>query len=263
MIKLITLIACAVLGLSLNTLGESEGGTKPVTDAAATGIWLQSLFTINEGQLRVCQKPLEQSNLARIPLAAKSEVQILGNGILINQEGLYPMFLGSAENRFSMYMGTPFYVFLDYADGISGLEGYAKNPKEAAMNHAGFRVIGEALHAHFTKLAQDNPEWHRVIDEILYPSEHYIWKIGDIWIMLSANNGNDNDGIRLTLTKDDKEIEKIRKMKRTDKAVYADWGNPMPHKKSEQVSEGQPASRSETESENKVKPQSESEEGSR
>ena len=258
MTRVFTLIAFLAYGLSLNIRGESEVSNTPITDATATGTWLQTLFTVSDGEIRFCKKPLEQTDKARIPVAAKSEIQIRGRGILINQDGLYPMCLGSADSGISVYMGSPFYAFLDYADGLSGLEGYAKNPKEAAMNNAGFRVIGEALHSHFAKLAGDKPEWHRVIDDIRYPSEHYIWKIGDIWIILSAYNGNDNNSISIDLTKDNKKVERIRAMKPTNIAVYPDWGDPLPHKEGEQAGTVQPATRPESKSEGSVKPQPES-----
>lgn len=229
--RITLLVASAIVGLSMNIRGESEGSIRPIADPASTGIWLQSLFTEDEGELRICQKPLENYDRARIPLAAKTEIQIRGNDVLINQEGLYPMCLGSRDSSLSIYMGTPFYAFLDYANGTNGMDGYAHNPKASSMNGAGLRVIAEKLHSHFTELAKNKPEWHRVIDDIDYPSEHYIWKIGSVWIILTANDGNDNDGLRLTLTKDNKRIDEIRTMKPTDKKMYAGWGDSLPHNK--------------------------------
>ncbi len=209
---------------------EAETAMIPVADPAKTAKWLCSVFTISDGKVLVAGKPPDKFFEARLPFAAKTEVRHYRNKwIIADQDGCYPMIIGPTDVGYYMSMYNPFYAFLDRTIESDGLPGYAPNPKEAAMTLKGFRVISEHLHEHFTKSTGSLPECFRVFDEILYPSEHYVWNVGTTWIILTAYDGNDSDGIHLTITSKKDGPGALRKMAKSLEEPFKDWGEPLPH----------------------------------
>ncbi len=209
---------------------KAETAKQPVVDPVKSAKWLCSVFAIKEGKVLVAGKAPEKYFEARLPFAAKTEVRhYRDKWIIADQDECYPMIIGPTDDGYYMSMHTPFYAFLDEIIESDGLPGYAPHPKAAAMSLGGFRVISENLHEHFTKSTGSLPECFRVFDEILYPSEHYVWNAGTTWIILTAYDGNDSDGIYLTITSKSDSLEALRKMAKSPHEPFKDWGEPLPH----------------------------------
>lgn len=221
------LLVCAVHAAEPETSSVTPKST--VADPKATAEWLASIITIRQNQVLIAGKPLENYAEARLPFSKATEVQIYRElSIIANQEGLYPMIISRDEDGYRFSMFTPLYPFLDRTIESDGLPGYAQHPKSDAMTTKGFRTIAEILHARFTKACGDLPEVHRVLDKILYTSEHYIWTVGKQFIVLKAYDGNDNDGLVISVTSKSDGVELVRKMHRSKQSVFKDWGQPLP-----------------------------------
>jgi hypothetical protein len=209
----------------------AEQSAKPapvIADPKATAEWLATVFTVKDGQVFVAGRPAEHYLEARLPFKRPTEIRIFGHAIIADQEGMYPLQIGPTDEGYRVKMYTPFYDFLDAITGTDGLPDRAPHPKAQAMKQEGFRAIAESLHAFFTKATGQLPERHRVLDPITFPSEHYIWSVGRQWIILTAYDGNDSDGIYLSITDAPSFVEELRKMPHTDMEVFRGWGSPMP-----------------------------------
>ncbi len=217
---LLAIFACSFLCVA----AESPEPCDPV----ATADWLSSVFTVRDGKVLVVGKEPDKYFEARLRFPKPVEIQTYGRQIIADQEGLYPMIIGPTEGGYEFQIYTPFYVFMDEITESDGLPGYAPHPKAEAINEKGFRKIAEKLHSHFTQRVGSRPECFRVMDEIGYPSEHYIWTIGTTFIILAAYDGNDSNGIYLDITSSSKRIDRVRKMRRTTEEVFEGWGDPMP-----------------------------------
>ena len=222
---LVTLI-CSALCLA----AESPAPKDTVScDPIATADWLCSVFTMKEGKVLVASKEADKYLEARLRFAKPVEIQTYGRQIIADQEGLYPLIIGPTEDGYEFKIYTPFYAFLDEVIEDDGLPGYAPHPKNSAINERGFRKIAELLHTHFTACAETKPECYRVLDDINYPSEHYVWRVGSSFIILTAYCGNDSNGIYLNITNNSKRLERISKMHRTTIDVYEGWGDSLPN----------------------------------
>lgn len=224
-----SLLICA--GLPAQEAPQQTLTASVLADPKATGEWLASLFTVQNNQILVAGKTPDIFPEARLKFSRPTEIQTYKNKIIADQEGMYPLIIGPDDDGYSVEMYTPFYAFLDDIIGPDGLPAYSNHPKEESMTLAGFRKIAECLHAHLTQATGALPEHHRVIDEITYPSEHYIWTVGKHFVILTAYDGNDSDGISLTITSKLSEVEGLRKMRPTTEKIFTDWGDPLPHLK--------------------------------
>lgn len=208
--------------------GSPEPEITVSCDPVATADWLSSVFTVRDGKVLVVDKEPDKYLEARLRFPKPVEIQSCGRQIIADQEGLYPLIIGPTESGYEFHIYTPFYAFMDEITESDGLPGYAPHPKSEAINEKGFRKIAEKLHSHFTQSVGFRPECFRVRDDIGYPSEHYIWTVGTTFIILTAYDGNDSNGIYLDITTSTKNIDRIRKMPRTTEAVFEGWGDPMP-----------------------------------
>lgn len=237
------LLALALLILPLTRAGsaaEAKAAEKPAPRQAyqgsevdqATAEWLcQLLGKDAKGQLTIAGKVYENVRKSRLPFRGKTEIQVSRlNGVIVNQEGIHPVEIGLNDRQFRVSLYTPMYDFLDDELGPDGLPGYTPHPKDEAMSTAGFRVIAEQVHKHLVELTGELPEHRRTLDDISYPSEYYRWKVGDVYVFLSAYDGNDTDGIGLTVSHEDGESDERKKRQDTDMEIFADWGPPMPHR---------------------------------
>lgn len=220
-----------LLFCSLGPGMELKASIQPPADPEATARWLTSIFTIKNGRVLVAGKVSEDYLEARLAFAKNTEIRIRSGtpkSIIADQEGLYPLIIGPQENGYGFIMYHPFYDYLDRITGSDGLPDYAPNPKAESMTNKGFRLIAEKLHAHFTKASGSLPLRYRVRDNIGYSSEHYVWKVGPDYVILTAYDGNNSDILKMKITSVASELENIQKMPRTEQNVYEDWGAPMP-----------------------------------
>jgi len=224
------LLACPVL--FAEDTPKKMPAASVVAEPKATADWLASVFTVQNNQILVAGKPSDKFFEAQLKFTKPTEIQIFNHRMIADQEGLYPMIIGPVDAGYDVTIYTPFYAFLDEIIESDGLPGYANHPKNEAMTLSGFRKIAECLHAHFTKETGSLPAHYRVVDEISYPSEHYVWKVDKNLIILTAYDGNDSDGIHLRITSKLTELEELRKRKPTTEKIFDDWGDPLPSLKS-------------------------------
>lgn len=226
------LLACAVL-FAEDTPKKSPSASV-VADPKATADWLASVFTVQNKQVLVAGKPSDKFFEARLKFTQPTEIQTCNGQIIADPKGLYPMLIGPVDAGYDVTMYSPFYAFLDEIIESDGLPGYADHPKNEAMTLSGFRKIGECLHAHFTRETGSLPEHHRVVDDIGFPSESYVWKVDKHLIVLTAYDGNDTDGIHLRITSELTELEELRKRQPTTEEIFKGWGAPLPSLKTTQ-----------------------------
>ncbi|RYD32301.1 MAG: hypothetical protein EOP86_15995 [Verrucomicrobiaceae bacterium] len=228
---LITLLFCTVLcmpGASVDQADSPDSKPAAAGDPAATAEWLSQIFTVKDGKALVAGKEAGKYHEALLRFSKPVEILPQGDLIIADQEGLYPMIIGPASHGYGCRIYTPFYALMDMITESDGLPRYAPHPKATAINGKGLRIIAKRLHAHFTRGAGAKPECRRVLDHIGYASEHYIWTVGKSFIILSAYDGNDNDGIRLDITDNTESIGRIRRMPETTAEVFEEWGDSMP-----------------------------------
>jgi hypothetical protein len=220
----------AIVTCSMLCIAAEPPEPKPTVscDPVATADWLISVFIVRDGKVLVASKESDKYLEARLRFPKPVEIQTHGRQIIADQEGLYPLIIGPMDSGYEFHIYTPFYVFMDDITESDGLPGYAPHPKAEAINEKGFRKIAEKLHSHFTKCVGSRPECFRVRDDIGYPSEHYVWTVGTTFIILTAYDGNDSNGIYLNITTSTKAIDRVRKMPRTSEDVFESWGYPMP-----------------------------------
>ena len=100
-----------------------------------------------------------------------------------------------------------------------------------------FRKLAEALHYHFTGLATEKPDHHRVEDVLGYPADYYVWEVGGSTVFLKAYQGNDTHGLMLRVCSKETELgraEIARQRSRISgakssakKEVFRGWGEPL------------------------------------
>lgn len=203
-------------------------------DPKATAAWITSVIRVHESKVLLAGKEPDKFLEARLPFPKATEIQLYGRSVIADQSGLYPLLIGfTAEGDYQLRIFTPFYPFLDEIIKSDGLPGYAPHGKAEAMNEKGFRVIAEELHAHFTKSIGSKPQCFRVRDDGEgWPSEHYVWTVGAFYVILTAYNGNDSNGLYLTLTSKPDRLDRLSKMTKTTEEAFEGWGKPMPSQQS-------------------------------
>ena len=211
-------------------LAEEPKSTPHDCDPKATAVWITSLIRVHQGKVLLTGKEPDRLREARLPFLKATEIQLFGRSVIADQSGLYPLLIGftdAGDYRFEMF--TPFHPFLDEIIGSDGLPRYAPYGKAEAMTEEGFRIIAEELHSHFTKSTGSKPQCFQVRDDGEgWPSEHYVWTIGAFYVILTAYDGNDSNGLRLTLTPNPDRLGQLRKMTKTTEEVFEGWGKPMP-----------------------------------
>jgi hypothetical protein len=201
-----------------------------VADPRATANWLAALFTVQEGKIHVAGKPPGDFYQARLPFPKSTEIKFYSRGIVANQEGLYPLLLYPDAQGFQVSIYTPFRPVMDFVeqDKEEGLPGWLPHPKAGAMTDAGFRTIGEMLHAHFTKITGHLPERYRTKDTIGFPSESYIWEVGKKSVVLRAYHANDNHGLILQITDSLPLAKDFQTGEPTAEKIFDQWVDPLP-----------------------------------
>jgi hypothetical protein len=221
-----------VILLSLQwCFAEKSKPAAPDCDPKATALWIASVVRVRDGKVLLAGKEPDKFLESRLPFAKPTEIQLSGRQIIADQSGLYPLLIGFTEQGdYEFKMFTPFYPFFDEIIAADGLPGYALHPKAEAMTEKGFRVIAEHLHSHFTASIGSKPLCFIVRDDGEgWPSEHYVWSLGAFHIILTAYNGNDSNGIYLTLTSKPDRLAKLQKMTRTTEEVFEGWGKSLPN----------------------------------
>ena len=216
---------------------HAEKGKKrelPACDPVATAKWLTSLYTLQKGKLAFDAGNANRLH-GQISLAEKAKVSPGDDGhIIIDQEGFMPVSYGKSAGYETFFFKTP----LTHVSPLS-LDDFVPYDKDIVVqkNPSMFRKLGEALHYHFTGLATEKPDHHRVENVLGYPFDHYIWEVGGSTVFLKAYQGNDSHGLMLRVCSQETDpgrAEIARQQSRiagakisAKKEVFRGWGEPL------------------------------------
>jgi hypothetical protein len=232
-----SLIATFAIALALPCQIHAKNGKKrelPACDPVATAKWVTSLYTLQEGKLAFDAGNANRLH-GQISLAAKAKVSPGDDGaIIIDQEGFLPVSYGKSAGYETFFFTTP----LTHVSPLS-LDDFVPYDKDIVVQEdpSMFRKLAEALHYHFTGLATEKPDHHRVEDVLGYPTDYYVWEVGGSTVFLKAYQGNDTYGLMLRVcakatepgrTEIARQRSRISGAKRTTrKEVFRGWGEPL------------------------------------
>ena len=233
----ISLIVSFAIVLNLPSLTQAEDGKKPelpACDPVATAKWLTSLYTLQKGKLAFDAGNTHRLH-GQISLAAKAKVSPGDEGhIIIDQKGFMPVSYCKSEGYETFFFTTP----LTHVSPLN-LDDFVPYEKDIVVQKdpSIFRKLGEVLYFHFTGLATQKPDHHRVKDVLGYPSDNYIWEVGGSTVFLKAHQGNDSHGLMLRVCSKETEpgrAEIARQRRRISgakssvkKEVFRGWGEPL------------------------------------
>ena len=233
----ISLIVSFAIGLNLPSLTQAEDGKKPelpACDPVATAKWVTSLYTLQKGKLAFDAGNANRLH-GQISLTANAKVSPGDDGaIIIDQEGFLPVSYGKSAGYETFFFTTP----LTHVSPLS-LDDFVPYDKDIVVQEDSsmFRKLGEALHFHFTGLATEKPDHHRVEDVLGYPADYYVWEVGGSTVFLKAYQGNDTYGLMLRVctkatepgrTEIARQRSRISGAKRSaKKVVFRGWGEPL------------------------------------
>ncbi len=232
----VSLVASFAIALALPCQTHAENGKKrelPACDPVATAKWVTSLYTLQEGKLAFDARNTNRLH-GQISLIANAKVSPGDGGhIIIDQEGFLPVSYGKSAGYETFFFTTP----LTYVNASP--DDFVPYDKDIVVQEAPsmFRKLGEALHYHFTGLATEKPDHHRVEDVLGYPADYYVWEVGGSTVFLKACQGNDTYGLMLRVCSKATEpgrAEIARQRSRISRAkssvkkeVFRGWNEPM------------------------------------
>ena len=232
-----SLVATFAITLALPFQIHAKNGKKrelPACDPVATAKWVTSLYTLQEGKLAFDAGNANRLH-GQISLAAKAKVSPDDGGhIIIDQEGFLPVSYGKSAGYETFFFTTP----LTHVSPLS-LDDFVPYDKDIVVQEdpSMFRKLAEALHYHFTGLATEKPDHHRVEDVLGYPADYYVWELGGATVFLKAYQGNDTYGLMLRVFSKETELgraEIARQRSRISRAkssakkeVFRGWGEPL------------------------------------
>ena len=232
-----SLVATFAIVLALPCQTHAENGKKrelPACDPVTTAKWVTSLYTLQKGKLAFDAGNANRLH-GQISLAAKAKVSPDDGGhIIIDQEGFVPVSYGKSAGYETFFFTTP----LTHGSPLS-LDDFVPYDKDIVVQEdpSMFRKLGEALHYHFTGLATEKPDHHRVEDVLGYPADYYVWEVGGSTVFLKAYQGNDTYGLMLRVCPKATEpgrTEIARQRSRilgakssAKKEVFRGWGEPL------------------------------------
>ena len=232
-----SLVATFVIALALPCQIHAQNGKKrelPACDPVATAKWVTSLYTLQKGKLAFDAGNTNRMH-GQISLTANAKVSPGDDGaIIIDQEGFLPVSYGKSAGYETFFFTTP----LTHVSPLS-LDDFVPYDKDIVVQEdpSMFRKLAEALHYHFTGLATEKPDHHRVEDVLGYPADYYVWEVGGSTVFLKAYQGNDTYGLMLRVcakatepgrTEIARQRSRISGAKRTTrKEVFRGWGEPL------------------------------------
>lgn len=232
-----SLVATFVIALALPCQIHAQNGKKrelPACDPVATAKWVTSLYTLQKGKLAFDAGNTNRMH-GQISLTANAKVSPGDDGaIIIDQEGFLPVSYGKSAGYETFFFTTP----LTHVSPLS-LDDFVPYDKDIVVQEdpSMFRKLGEALHYHFTGLATEKPDHHRVEDVLGYPADYYVWEVGGSTVFLKAYQGNDTYGLMLRVCAKATEpgrTEIARQRSRilgakssAKKEVFRGWGEPL------------------------------------
>jgi len=231
-----SLIATFAIALALPCQIHAENGKKrelSACDPVATARWVTSLYTLQKGKLAFDAGNANRLH-GQISLAAKAKVSPGDDGhIIIDQEGFLPVSYGKSAGYETFFFITPLTYVNASPDDFVPYDKDIVVQEDSSM----FRKLGEALHYHFTGLALQKPDHHRVEDVLGYPADYYVWEVGGSTVFLKAYQGNDSHGLILRVCSKETELgraEIARQRSRiagakssAKKEVFEGWGEPL------------------------------------
>ena len=232
-----SLIATFAIALALPCQIHAQNGKKrelPACDPVTTAKWVTSLYTLQKGKLAFDAGNTNRMH-GQISLTANAKVSPGDDGaIIIDQEGFLPVSYGKSAGYETFFFTTP----LTHLSPLS-LDDFVPYDKDIVVQEdpSMFRKLGEALHYHFTGLATEKPDHHRVEDVLGYPADYYVWEVGGSTVFLKAYQGNDTYGLMLRVCSKETELgraEIARQRSRISRAkssakkeVFRGWGEPL------------------------------------
>ena len=229
-----SLVVTFAIMLALPFQIHAKNGKKrelPACDPVATAKWVTSLYTLQKGKLAFDAGNTNRMH-GQISLTANAKVSPGDDGaIIIDQEGFLPVSYGKSAGYETFFFTTP----LTHLSPLS-LDDFVPYDKDIVVqkNPSMFRKLGEALHYHFTGLATEKPDHHRVEDVLGYPADYYVWEVGGSTVFLKAYQGNDTYGLMLRVCSKETELgraEIARQRSRISRAkssakkeVFRGWG---------------------------------------
>ena len=232
-----SLVATFVIALALPCQIHAQNGKKrelPACDPVATAKWVTSLYTLQKGKLAFDAGNTNRMH-GQISLTANAKVSPGDDGaIIIDQEGFLPVSYGKSAGYETFFFTTP----LTHVSPLS-LDDFVPYDKDIVVQEdpSMFRKLAEALHYHFTGLATEKPDHHRVEDVLGYPADYYVWEVGGSTVFLKAYQGNDTYGLMLRVCAKESEVgrtEIARHRRRISgakssakKEVFRGWGEPL------------------------------------
>ena len=232
-----SLVATFAITLALPFQIHAKNGKKrelPACDPVATARWVTSLYTLQKGKLAFDAGNTNRLH-GQISLTANAKVGPGEDGhIIIDQKGFLPVSYGKSAGYETFFFTTP----LTHVSPL-GPDDFVPYGKDIVVqkNPSMFRKLGEALHYHFTGLATEKPDHHRVEDVLGYPADYYVWEVGGSTVFLKAYRGNDTHGLMLRVCSKETELgraEIVRQRSRISgakssakKEVFRGWGEPL------------------------------------
>ena len=232
-----SLVATFVIALALPCQIHAQNGKKrelPACDPVATAKWVTSLYTLQKGKLAFDAGNTNRMH-GQISLTANAKVSPGDDGaIIIDQEGFLPVSYGKSAGYETFFFTTP----LTHVSPLT-LDDFVPYDKDIVVQEdpSMFRKLAEALHYHFTGLATEKPDHHRVEDVLGYPADYYVWEVGGSTVFLKAYQGNDTYGLMLRVCAKATEpgrTEIARQRSRilgakssAKKEVFEGWGEPL------------------------------------
>ena len=214
--------------------------------AEATANWFRDQITVQDGSLHLAGVPLSKIRNARFSFPQGARVKVDGYYVVIEGTDLFPIEMKSFGNNISFSIYTPFYNFLDDQLASDGLPGYARHPKDDALNVQAFRTMIESIHEHLAEVTGLEPIGKRWLGELGSPGEVYEWNIGPEQVRISIYQGNDSKGFFLTFRERPTEPEKTERRGMegpTNKEPFQGWGPMLPHQKASEIKGEQASAR--------------------
>ena len=232
-----SLVVTFAITLALPFQIHAKNGKKrelPACDPVATAKWVTSLYTLQKGKLAFDAGNTNRMH-GQISLTANAKVSPGDDGaIIIDQEGFLPLSYEESAGYETFFFTTP----LTHVSPLS-LDDFVPYDKDIVVQEdpSMFRKLAEALHYHFTGLATEKPDHHRVEDVLGYPADYYVWELGGSTVFLKAYQGNDSHGLMLRVCSKATEVgraEIARQRSRISRAkssakkeVFEGWDEPL------------------------------------
>ena len=232
-----SLVVTFAITLALPFQIHAKNGKKrelPACDPVATAKWVTSLYTLQKGKLAFDAGNTNRMH-GQISLTANAKVSPGDDGaMIIDQEGFLPLSYEESAGYETFFFTTP----LTHVSPLS-LDDFVPYDKDIVVQEdpSMFRKLGEALHYHFTGLATEKPDHHRVEDVLGYPADYYVWEVGGSTVFLKAYQGNDTHGLMLRVCSKATELGRAeiahqrsrisRAKSSAKKEVFRGWGEPL------------------------------------